>query len=318
MTFFQRKQINPRTDWIAFEPSGEEMCCVSVVNALEAGAKPQVTSWTTIQDYAMNEADELMSLTRKLPAKFQRALLLDRAEYKIMVVPEPPVPSDEIDQSLRWTLGTLLDFPISDASYDWIPIPTRKELPNRPPHLYVIAARKTDVLGHADAFVKAKLPLHAVDIRETAQRNIAALVETPGEGLALVSVVDQGILLTLTWNGELYLDRFIQEPLLRMLNGDADGIEESMDRIATEVQRSIQHLGRMLPFIHIGRLVVAPLPAPLPLQQHLQELLSIPVDKLDLSRVFDFSQAPELLDEHNQSRAFGVLGAALRGMAVSA
>ena len=49
-----------------------------------------------------------------------------------------------------------------------------------------------------------------------------------------------------------------------------------------------------------------------------EELLSIPVDKLDLSRVFDFSQAPELLDEHNRSRAFGVLGAALRGMAVSA
>lgn len=313
MALFGKKKRNAQADWIAFDQGPHDLAWASVSPSKAPGGKPRVNRWQTLGlDALANRDESALAELRMAGSALRRSLVLGREDYKIMVVPEPPVPEPEIEQSLRWTLGTMLDFPVSEASIDWLPIPTRKELPNRPPHIYVIAARRSAVLERAEPFAQNKLALQAIDVRETAQRNIAARIAAPDEGLGLISVNAQGILLTLCWNGELYLDRFIPEPLQTMLSGDAAHIEAALERIVLQVQRSIDSLGRLIPFISIDRMVVGPLPAPIPLQQHLEAGLSIPVENLDLASVFDLSVAGELVEAQAQARAFVALGAALR------
>jgi MSHA biogenesis protein MshI len=69
--------------------------------------------------------------------------------------------------------------------------------------------------------------------------------------------------------------------------------------------------------MRIGRIVMAPLPAPIALREHLAQNIAEPVEILDLASVFDFSLTPELASDETQARYFIALGAALRGVGVA-
>jgi MSHA biogenesis protein MshI len=314
MAFWNRKS-GAFAGWNAVDTGPHGVCSASVLSFSKArDNRPQVMQW----DFSstVGEFDQLkLGLIAKdfSTPDFGWTLPLSRGDYKLLVLPQPPVPESEMEESLRWSLGTMLDFPISEATIDWLPIPTREQMPQRPLHVYAVAARQEVIRSRSAPFVSAKLPLHAVDIRETAQRNIAAQIEKPGEGLGLISMNNEGLLLTFTCGRELYLDRFIEEPIEAMLAGDAESRRKILDRIVLQVQRSQDFIGRTLPFVNITRIVVAPLPAPIPLAEHLAQNLSVPVETLDLASVFDFSLTPDLGEQENQARAFIALGAALRG-----
>jgi MSHA biogenesis protein MshI len=308
--FWGRKKAGSQ-GWTAVDPGVDALCGVTV-QAGGAAGKPRVLK---------HAAMELGPLALPLLAKkiavpgCPWTLQLRREDYKIMVVPEPAVQATEMTQSLRWSLAGQLDFPIEEATVDWMHIPTRKHLPQRPQHLYAVVARSEVIKQRTEPYRKVKFPLQAVDIRETAQRNIAALLEKPGEGLGLVSVSEQGVQITFTYEGELYLDRFMEEPLASIVAGDEESRKRVFDRITLQVQRSLDFLTRTLPFVHISRILVAPLPAPIALREHLAEHLAEPIEALDLASAFDFSMTPELREEETQARYFVALGAALRGMA---
>jgi MSHA biogenesis protein MshI len=276
--------------------------------------KPQVVKCGTLSEPEF-AAEGLAQLARRIAVpEFQWTLPLVRGEYRMVVLPEPAVTPDEMGDSVRWSLGTVLDYPVEEAAVDWISIPTLKYSPQRQPHLYVVVARNEMIRRHAETFRHAKITLNAIDIRETAQRNIAALLEKPGEALGMVSVGAQGVQITFTFEGELYLDRFIEAPLATAVAGDNDSRTRMFERITLQVQRSLDFVHRTLSFMKVGRIVMAPLPAPIALREHLAQNIAEPVEMLDLASVFDFSLTPELAPEEAQARYFVALGAALRGM----
>jgi MSHA biogenesis protein MshI len=296
--------------WTAVDFGAREVLGATV----RSGPKPQVVKCGVAPEAELNGA--LASLAKKLSTPGHLwTTPLKRGDYKLVVVPRPAVQQSEMAESVRWSLGSILDFPLEDAAVDWMTIPTVEHMPDKPQQLYAITTRKAVVNERVAPFARAKVPVHAVDIRETAQRNIAALVERPGEGLGMLSMDAEGVQITFTFNGELYLDRFISEPFDVMLAADEESRARIFDRITLQVQRSIDFMQRTMPFIPLGRIVVAPLPAPLSIVQHLQGQIAEPTESLDLATVFDFSQTPELADEEQQSRYFIALGAALRGMA---
>ena len=131
----------------------------------------------------------------------------------------------------------------------------------------------------------------------------------------MLAVNEQGVQITFTFEGELYLDRFIEAPLSTAVAGDDESRIRMFERITLEVQRSLDFLHRTLPFLQIGRIVMVPLPVPIALREHLAQNIAEPVEILDLATVFDFSLTPELAAEESQARYFVALGAALRGMA---
>ena len=301
--------------WTALDanPDGSAVG-VSVRRSTRSGARPQVVKFARSGDGASG-AEALVELGRKLGVGgFPWTLPLHRGDYQMLVVAEPPVLGSEMERSLRWTLGSMIDFPIDEANVAWMHIPTAEFQPNRPKHIYAIVSRQSVLNEKAALFQKVKLNLQAIDVRETAQRNVAALLEKKGEGLGLLSVGLTGVTITFTFGGELYLDRFIDLPLAELVSADEAGREKFFERIALQVSRSVDFISRNFSFMPVQRIVLATLPAPLGLRDYLAQNLQVPVEMLDLASVFDLSLTPELKVPENQARYFVALGAALRGM----
>ncbi len=287
---------------------------VSVRPGAHAGVRPQVVKCAQVTGAAL-EGAALAGLARKISvAGFPWTVPLQRDAYRILVVEEPPVLAAEMDRSLRWALGPKLDFPIDEANVVWMKIPSAEFQPNRARQLYAIVAQQAVIKQQTDLFVQAKLALRAIDVRETAQRNIAALLEKKGEGLGLLSMGPHGVTITFTFGGELHLDRFIEWSLEELLAADAQGQQKFFESITLQVLRSVDFINRNHSFIPVERIMLAPLPARIGLHDYLSQNLSVRVEALDLATVFDLSLTPELAVPENQSRYLIALGAALRGM----
>jgi MSHA biogenesis protein MshI len=242
---------------------------------------------------------------------FQFTTLLALGDYQMLLVDAPNVPEEELRTAAKWSIKDALSYRVDDATVDMLQIPPNKMGGDRPKSLYVIAAQNTVIRKSVDLFQKARIDLKVIEIPETAQRNVAALFEEEGRGLALMSFDDNGGMLTFTIDGELVLARRMEITLGQLQDADDRQREQYMDRVELEMQRSMDYFGRQFHHISLKRLLVSA-PAELRLVQRLTSSLDLPVMQLDLSEVLDISAAPELADSEYAAHVFHTLGAALR------
>lgn len=302
--------------WTAITVEADGLYGVSVLAPRAPGDKPCVAKCAFVP--GVLDTKTLSELSRKISVDgCPWTLALAHKTYNILVVPEPTVQTEELEKSVRWSIGNMIDYPVDEASVAFMQIPTAEMLPNRPANLYVAAAKKELIDGYNSIFQQAGIALQAIDVSETAQRNIAALAETADKGLGLLSIGKQGVQFIITYNGALYLDRYIEESLFSNNSYDADIERRAYERIALQVQRSLDFIGRTLTFINLEKVLMAPTPGKLAQEDFISQQLPIPMESLDLSSVFDFSNTPELAKGENQALYFTALGAALRFMKTS-
>jgi MSHA biogenesis protein MshI len=257
-------------------------------------------------------ADALARAVRDTQAgNFTGSTLLAGGEYQLLQVEAPNVPQDELKTAVRWRLKDMLDFHIDDATIDVLDIPVDKAAGNRAHSMFAIAARNSLIQSRQDMFAEAEVPLSVIDIPEMAQRNISALLEPEGRGLAMLSFDAAGGLLTVSYNKELYLARHFDVTLAMLQEQDLERRHAAFDKIALELQRSLDHFDRQYHFISISRLMLAPTGVP-SLQDFLSAQMYMPVESFGLGDVFDLAEAPGLHAPAEQVRQFLTLGAALR------
>jgi MSHA biogenesis protein MshI len=210
----------------------------------------------------------------------------------------------------RWRIKDLLDYPVDTATVDVLDIPPPPDTTNRGHSIYAVAAKNDVIRECMDRFSRLHLHLSVIDIVETAQRNIAALLEPPGRGLGTLYPARDHVLFTVNFRGELYLARRIDVSLeeLETLGEKAD---EAKNRILLEVQRSFDHLDRQFPFVGVAKVVVAPTPADTGLQSYLASNLDIPVEEVRVADLLNLSPDIEL-ERDAAWRLFHVFGATLR------
>ncbi len=242
---------------------------------------------------------------------FQFTTLLSSGEYQMLMVEAPNVPVEEFKTAVRWSIKDSLSYRVDDATVDVLQIPPNKASSDRPKSLYAIAAQNSIVQKCTGLFDKAKIDLKVIDIPEVAQRNVSALFEEEGRGLALLSFDDSGGMLTFTNDGELILARHLEVTLGQLQDADERQREQYMDRVELELQRSMDYFGRQFHHISLKRLLVSS-PAHLGLVQRLSASVDLPVERLDLTKVLDISAAPELADSEYAAHLLPALGAALR------
>lgn len=305
------KSSAAKAGWTAVYESPEGVLGVSVAAPTGMGVKPKVMKFGALAGKILDSISLTELAKSAATGDFGWAATLNRKDYKFLVIEEPAVQPDEMDESVRWAVSGIIDFPIVDAEVAWMRIPTEK-LPNRRPHIYVAATQRGVVDRYRSIFGDAKLPLTALDVQETAFRNIAALASKSGEGLAFLAVGRQGAQFTVTFQGELYLDRFTDDTTWFADTADPAAIERANERIVLQVQRSIDFVGRTLPFVDISRLLLAPMPANIKLRDRIAKNLTLPVEPLDLGSILDFSNVPSLSKEEAQVQYLVALGAALR------
>ncbi len=242
---------------------------------------------------------------------FQFTTLLSPAEYQMLLVEAPNVPVDELKMAIRWRIKDALSYPVDDATVDVLQIPANKNASERPLSLYAVAASNKTIQKRIALFESAKIELNVIDIPEMAQRNIAELFEEQGRGLALLAFDDNGSLLTITCDGELYLARRLEITIGQLQDANESLRQQHLDRVELELQRSLDYFGRQYHHIPVQRLLVSA-PELSGLVKILEANLDLPVEQLDLAQVMDISAVPELADSEFVAYALPALGAALR------
>ena len=259
-----------------------------------------------------SQAETLERLNRELKAgSYSCTNLLDGGDYQMLTLDAPNVPREELKTAVHWRLKDMLDFHIDDATIDVLDIPADKSAQVRTHTMFAVAARSSLIEQRQRVFAGAKIGLSVIDIPEMAQRNFSAMLEPEARGLAMLSFNDDGGLLTVTFNAELYLARRIDVTLDQLRDSDPQKRQICHEKITLELQRSLDHFERQFQYVAVAKLVLAPVAAS-GLQEYLASNLYMPVEALDLAQVVDLSKAPELLDLVQQQRFFLVLGAALR------
>lgn len=260
---------------------------------------------TEIASYAVDRAK------RDITARAQCSTMLRTGEYDILMVEAPNVPRAEVKGALRWKVKDMVDYPITEATVDFLDIPPEPgAAPERSQQMYAILARNEIIEQRVAQFRKAGLPLEVIEIPETAQRNIAALYEEQERGVALAYFGAEAGLLTITHRGELYLTRRLDVGV-DALAADPDGEDGGpVERVALEIQRTLDHFERQFRHVAVGRLLLAPTGRPTRLLEILRARFEMPVAAVELSEVLAFGGAAP--DAVTQWRLFHHFGAALR------
>lgn len=236
--------------------------------------------------------------------RYPVSCLLNAAEYQLFSSEVPPVPKAEMKQAIRWKIKDLVDYAIEEATVDLLDIPGDGDGKGR--SLIVVAARNATIREKMKLFAEMGLPLSAIDIPEAAQRNIATLMEAGDKAIAMLSISEEGGLLTFSCKGELYLARRIDAAL--KFEAGEEG-EKQRERITLELQRSLDYFDRQYHTIALSRLVLAPFSGAAGMLEYLSSNLYVPVQMADLNELFEL---PEPLSQDEQSRYFLLLGGVLR------
>lgn len=242
--------------------------------------------------------------------QYQCATLLNPGEYQLVQVEAPNVPADELKSAIRWRIKDMIDFHVDDATIDVLDIPPDQAAGGRNHVMYAVAARNDLIQARIRAFDDARIPLSVIDIRETAQRNIAALYETEERGIALAYFAEDWGLLTINYRKELYLARRLDLGLQQFSAESAGKEGGAFERVAVELQRTLDHFERQFRTIPVARVLIAPTPGEIGLGEFLRARMGIDSRQVDLKEVLGFiGDGP---DAATQWRLFHHFGAALR------
>ncbi|HEY4080291.1 MAG TPA: hypothetical protein VGM81_06315 [Burkholderiaceae bacterium] len=314
MLLFRRRPRHPRRSsgrqapaWVSIAPSegSAKLACVQC----RAGAKP-AAQWVSRQAWA----DPVAALGK---LKQQRSMwqwrlvsVLEPGRYDVLRVDAPALPRTEWRAATRWMLADRVEHPMEDAALDVLEVPSPPSQ-HGPAALLAVTAPRANVQPLVRQAQRAGMRLHAVDIGETALRNIATLIDE--RPLALLHVDEQHSLLVIVAEGQLLLTRHLGIGLAQLADTQAPTRLEAAEQMGLELQRTLDGFERNFSQIRLTRLLVAPGTLPWEFMALAHDSLPIPVQALDLNQVFDFSLTPELSgDERLQSQYLIALGAALR------
>lgn len=302
--------------WLALLPQGGRITLAHVVRS--ADSRPEVR---LLDSFAVekNEVDALQRLrvARQLKS-YACTTLLGEADYNLSPLDAPAVPLAERKEALRWAIKEMVSYPVDSACIDVLDIPSVGMPPGRSAGVMVVSATEKSVLARVAAFEEAKIPLAVVDIPELAQRNVAALLEDENRGLAFLRIDENGMMLTLTFQGELIAVRRGETSTLQLNGSDAGLRARVRERLVLELQRSLDNFDRQYSHIPISKVVLACYPEVENLAAELGENTYVPVKAMDLSSVMSFPAIPELKNPQVQARNLLAIGAALRTDEVSA
>lgn len=276
----------------------------------EAAGRPRVRLFASVPVQG-SELDAMQALRKQHRVEqFRVTTVLEPGEYQLHLVEAPNVPEAELKTAMRWRVKDLLEYPAEAATVDVVPIPADRG--GRGRNVFAVTARDDHIAWCMKLFDDAKVPLECIDIPELAQRNVAALFEEPGRGLALLNFTDSGAMLTITSGGELYVARSFDVTAEQMERADSEARTALLERAVLELQRSLDHFDRQFGGVPVARLLIAPFPGATAARAYLADNLYVPVDLLDLGEVLDLQEAPQLEAADAQSRGLQIIGAALR------
>lgn len=314
MFAFVRRPL--KTGWIGCAPQGAQ-CAFALVER-PAGQRP-VLRWTVRADWS-RPVEALRRLQRSHALRrHPRVALLQPGQYQCIGLDAPAdVPREDWGAALRWQLKDSVDFAVDDAAIDLLALP-EGTAHRAQPQVIVVAAPAAQVQPLMLLARDAGAPWHAIDVGETALRNLSALCEPDGRAQALLHCQAQHATLAVTYRRELLSTRRVDIAIDQLTDAREGVRQNAFDHLVLELQRTLDGFERAFGLVSLARLLVAPMPARQRFIDALRPLVYVPVEPLELADLVDLSAAPELAgDEIEQNRQLSAIGAALRDDAAHA
>ena len=310
MSWFKRgKKRQP--GWLALGMRADRVDLVHVRRTVTG--RPEIVLCDSFRKEG-SDTDTLTRLRKELKLdEYRCTTLLPSDQYQLHQIEAPAVPAAELRSAVRWRLKDVIDYPVESATVEVLEIPADPAGLPSGRGLYAVTARTDAVAGYTRAFESAQVPLAALDIGELAQRNVAGLFEAEREGVAMLAFYADDGMLTFTYGGEMCVSRRIEIPAAQFADDDAATRADILERITLAVQRSLDHFEREFPYVPLSRLLIAPLPRDIGLQDHLASHIDGKVESADLATVMDLAAVPELKRAERQADFLPLIGAALRG-----
>jgi len=302
------RRSNTKPGWVAIAPQGDRVHVVHLVCV--EGQRPALR-WACTE--AWGEATQtLRALRRARPMRQQRTVgLLQHGQYQLLALDAPELPREEWRDAIRWRLKDVVDFAVDSAGIDVIEVPADPQQRRRA-SVMAVAAPRSVLAPLADAGTDAGLPWDAIDVPETALRNIAVLCAEAGRGEALLHVGRAYSTLVIVAQDELLLTRHIDVTLEQLTDGDETTRQLFFERASLELQRTLDNVERQFSHANLARLQVAPGAPLLGFIEYVRDLVYVPVVAFELGAVFDLSAVPQLVDAAEQAAYLPAIGAALR------
>ena len=308
MLGWRRHQSGP--GWLAFAPVAGHVRMAHVVCA--EGTRP-VLRWADTADWS-DPARALRALRRSRAIdRLHSVALLQRHQYQLLPLDAPEVPREEWADALRWSLKDMVDFPVDSAGIALLEVPGAPAARRRA-QLIAVAAAHAHLSPLAAAGADAGVPWQAIDVPETALRNIAALLAAPGQGQALLHTGETHSTLVVTADTELLLARHIDVSLGQLTHADDDTRQQAYERASLELQRTLDSVERQFSHVRLARVLVAPGPPLADFIAWVSDLVYTPVAEFDLAAAIDLAAVPDLSDATEQALFLPAIGVALRDL----
>ena len=297
--------------WLSVVLRAERVDLVHVQRA--AGRQPRVLLADSVEAGA-DTAATLGALRKSLKLdRYRCSALLAKGSYQLIQTDAVPGAVDEAREMLRWKVKDQVEFPVENAAIDVLPIPADRATPQ----VFAAISPESAVAPLVQAFQAARVPLAAIDLPELSQRNLAALFEQDGRGLATLVFDDDSGLLTFTRGGELLVLRHVDIAARQLQVADEERRANLFERIALDVQRSLDNFDRVFSNVPLARLLVAPIPGVDGFLDYLRSNVTVTVEPLELAQVLDMGAVPALRDPLRQFQCLRAIGGALRDEAAA-
>lgn len=242
-------------------------------------------------------------------------LALDRGDFRLLQIPKPEVPEAELSEALRWRIQDMVDLSVEDAEIEFFSMPAPRQ-GGRGETLSVVVCRGDLIRAHSRLCEQAGLTLSVIDIPQLAVRNLAERLPESVRGLALIHLEDARGTLQLQQGETLYIARELDFGARTLASdlvaGEALGATGAVDRLALEIQRSLDYYESHYGMPPVAGLIVAPMDGHTQaLADRLNRSLGVIARAMDVTALLN---CPGPLDDATQQRCLPAIGAALRAV----
>jgi len=311
-----RRQSHDRSRWVAVTREGAALYAAQV--AYQADERPRV-KWLWQANVASLESGlRTLQTEMRLPV-CPMVGVLDRAQYRMQAADAPDIPRQDWRDALRWTLKEQVDFPVEDAVLDFMEMPSATQL-RQNSSVMVFLVPRADYTTVELAADDVGLRWTALDVPESALRNLSVLAEDGDKAHALMVFGEEHGILVITYKGALLMARHI-EVAVSAITGTEEVRGAALSRAALEILRTVDNFERLHSQVQLSGMTVAlPPGCGEDVIDLLADLIYVPLKALDLSEWFDLDdlgeQQAERMRQHATFSELCALGATLRARSV--
>ena len=305
-----RRQAKESAQAVAIASAGDALRAVGLSFG---GERPRLLWHARLEGVALSDGLKLLRRDKRLKADTLLLGMLGRAQYRLVSTEAPDLPRDEWRDAIRWRLKDNVDFPVDEAVVDVLEVPQDSGARAAKSAIAFLAPSQTpqELALAAD---DCGLSWSAIEVAETALRNLSAMAEVPGKAHALMVFGEDHALLVITFSGELLMTRAIEVAASALVDSN-ESRGGALGRAGLEVLRTLDTYERTNSNAALSGLSVILPQGTEGMLEVFSDLVYVPVKAYDLSGLVDMSSLGDSAEQFLQMgtlEELSVLGVALR------